>query len=105
MSHFPKQDDYAMRNRVMDSMLRLLCKWINVELFKDKSEQEVQAIMTDRIGRAWPMTSMLMSSDLPIICHAAGLDLGLSVRSPSGDVITFWPQENFGSPQDKGKVR
>ena len=47
----------------------------------------------------------IISSDLSAICDSLGIDIGISIRKPSGEEITFYPSQNFGLANDSLPTR
>jgi len=85
------------RKRIVDHLARMLVQWLNIHAFKDLTVEE----MSRRIGLTVSVANVPWWTDIPEICEAAGLDIGLTVRDAKGNEVTFWPSENFG---DKPKV-
>jgi hypothetical protein len=61
--------------------------------------------ITEFLAKSILESSFLTQTDVMSLCDAQSLDFGLTIRTPEGTEITFWPSENFGSPTSKDGVR
>ena len=81
----------SRRKLVTEQLANMLVRHLSVHAFENLTSEE----MADRLGVALNIFSMPWWQDVPIICEAASLDLGLVIRDSKGNEVVFWPADNF----------
>jgi len=81
------------RKRIVDHLARMLIQYLHVHVFKDMTADE----MARRAGINSSVVNVPWWQDVPEICEAASLDVGLVIRDRKGNEVTLWPAENFAS--------
>jgi hypothetical protein len=52
--------------------------------------------IAQRLGLATNILNCPWWQDIPEICEASELNLGITVRDRKGNEVTFWPEEDLG---------
>ena len=81
------------RKRIVDHLARMLIQYLQTHVFKDMTDVE----MSDRVGVSISVLTLPWWTDIPEICEAASLDIGLAIRDRKGNEVTLWPADNFAS--------
>jgi hypothetical protein len=79
------------RTRILNHLARMLVRHLMDHAYKDKSVDEV----IKRLGLGKSVLNCPWWTDVPEICDAASLDIGLAIRDSKGHEVTLWPAENF----------
>ncbi len=88
------------RKQVTDALGRMLRDYLVSHVYKDLDAAGV----AQRIGIGPSIFSLPWWQDIPSIVEAVGLDLGLALRDRKGNEVTFFPEENLGTPAREPKV-
>ena len=79
------------RSRILNHLARMLVRHLTDHAYKDKSADEI----VKRLGIGKSVLNCPWWTDVPEICDAASLDIGLAIRDSKGHEVTLWPAENF----------
>ena len=79
------------RTRILNHLARMLVRHLVDHAYKDKSVDEI----IKRLGIGKSVLHCPWWTDVPEICDAASLDIGLAIRDSKGHEVTLWPAENF----------
>jgi hypothetical protein len=93
------------RNReIANSMAKLALDHLRKHSFPSLDDEA----LAQRSGIAQHIIKNTFWGDLPDICAATSLDLGITLRDQTGSEVTLWAPENFGEgakPQKTAKKR
>ncbi len=86
----------AASNRVKtvtDHLARMLVYHLTTHVFKGVEETN----MASRLGVSGHIIQAPWWGDIPAICAASSLDIGLAIRDQKGNEVTLWPSDNIGT--------
>ncbi len=84
------------RKAITDHLAAMLVHHLKARVFKgpDGGDNDYMAYRT---GISSHILERPWWTDIPEICEAASLDVGLVIRDQRGNEVTFWPSEDLGS--------
>jgi len=86
-----KKASVHQRRLIADHLAKMLVRYLQDQPFKDQTLEEIG----QRIGVLSNVLKTAWWQDIPQICNAASLDIGLTIRDQRGSEVTLWPSENF----------
>ena len=88
------------RKAITDHLAAMLVHHLKTHVFKGPDDEN----MAQRTGISAYTLEKPWWTDIPEICEASSLDVGLVVRDQKGNEVTFWPSESLGSGWKPPKV-
>ena len=92
------EKNYAQISRINDSVLGAAASEILETYLAGLSEFDLTKALGMTVYQVQNLRRMqhMTFREIAELCLALGLDVGISIRDPEGQEITFYPQENFG---------
>lgn len=81
------------KKRIIDHIAKMLVQHLQQHVFRGAKAED----MARRMGVGSSILSVPWWQDVPDICEAASLDIGLTIRDQKGNEVTLWPAENFST--------
>ncbi len=95
-----KKASVHQRRLIADHLAKMLVRYLQDQPFKDQTLEEIGP----RIGVLANVLKTAWWQDIPQICNAASLDIGLTIRDQKGSEVTLWPSDNFAAGPKISKV-
>lgn len=84
----------SLRRGIGNTLARAFVDYLQEHVYKNATLDAI----ADRLHLQSNVFHSPWWQDIPQICDATNLDLGLVIRDNKGHELTFWPEHNFGEP-------
>lgn len=91
-----KNKRYEVFNTACVMAARHLLRSENLNLLSEGELAQLLGV-SEYFAKSLIKGELITSSDLGAICDSLSIDVGVSIRKPSGEEITFYPAQNFGA--------